>query len=124
MSEGNDLVGTIVLYVNGREFDCSSVSPKEQTGHKAVPSMNKEGRVRKKTKTIKSISLSAEVFVDENDDFDWASVEDARIVVESIDGGKRTTYVDCTVTDVSESYKLDGEAARSIEMFALNKIEE
>lgn len=120
----NQLVGAIVLYVNGREFDCNSVSPKIMAGRKPVPSMNKEGRVRKKTKTIKSIGLSLEVFVDEIDDFDWESVEDARVVVESIDGGKRTTYIDCSVTDVSESYKIDGEATRSLEMFALNKIEE
>lgn len=122
--ESNELVGTIVLTVNGREFDCSSISPKIQAGRKAVATMNREGRVRKKTKTVKSIALSLEVFVDEIDDFDWESVEDARIVVESIDGGKRTTYLDCSVTDVSESYKTDGEATRSLEMFALNKIEE
>ena len=122
--ESNELVGTIVLTVNGREFDCGSVSPKIMAGRKSVPTMNREGRVRKKTKTIKSISLSVEVFVDEIDDFDWLGVEDARIVIESIDGGKRTTYVDCSVTDVSESYKTDGEATRSLEMFALNKIEE
>ena len=70
----NQLVGAIVLYVNGREFDCGSISPKIMTGRKPVPSMNKEGRVRKKTKTIKSIGLSLEVFVDEVDDFDWERV--------------------------------------------------
>lgn len=117
-----DVVGTIVLTVDGREFDCASANPKEVTGKKPVPTMNRQGRTRKKTKTTSSITLSVEVVIPENGDIDWASIEDGRITIESLDGGHRTTYTGCEATDVSESYKLDGEAVRSIEMFALDKI--
>lgn len=123
MSEA-DVVGTIVLTVDGREFDCASVSPKFVTGKKPVATMNRQGRTRKKTKTTSSITLSLEVIIPESGDIDWASIEDGRITVESLDGGHRTTYTGCESTDVSESYKLDGEAMRSIEMFALDKIGE
>lgn len=124
MSTSNQLVGAIVMYVDGQEYDCNSINVKSATGRKPVPTMNSEGRVRKKTKTISSTTLSVEVFIDEENDKNWDKVEDARIVVESIDGGKRTTYLECSVTDVSDSYKVEGEAVRSLEMFALNKIEE
>lgn len=119
-----DVVGTIVLTVDGREFDCASVSPKFVTGKKPVATMNRQGRTRKKTKTTSSITLSVEVIIPESGDIDWANIEDGRITVESLDGGHRMTYVGCEATDVSESYKLDGEAMRSIEMFALDKISE
>jgi hypothetical protein len=123
MSEA-DVVGTIVLTVDGREFDCASVSPKFVTGKKAVATMNRQGRTRKKTKTTSSITLSLEVIIPESGDIDWANIEDGRITVESLDGGHRATYTGCESTDVSESYKLDGEAMRSIEMFALDHITE
>lgn len=119
-----DVVGTIVLTVDGREFDCASVSPKFMTGKKPVATMNRKGKTQKKTKTTSSITLSLEVIIPENGDIDWAGIEDGRITVESLDGGHRTTYTGCEATDVSESYKLDGEAMRSIEMFAMDKIVE
>lgn len=124
MSNDNDVVGTIVLYVDGQEFDCISFSPKIEAGRKPVPTMNKTGRVRKTTKTIKSISLSVEVVIPETGDIDWGSVDDALLVIESLDGTKRTSYQDCGVTSYSESYKLDGEAVRSLEMYALDMVEE
>ena len=119
-----DVVGTIVLTVDGQEFDCASVSPKFVTGKKSVATMNRQGRIRKKTKTTSSITLSLEVIIPESGDIDWANIEDGRVTVESLDGGHRTTYTGCEATDVSESYKLDGEATRSIEMFAMDKIVE
>jgi len=117
-----DVVGTIVLTVDGVEYDCVSASPKTVTGKKPVATMNRQGRTRKKTKTTSSITLSVEVVIPENGDIDWGGIEDGRITIESLDGGHRTTYTSCEATDVSESYKLDGEAVRSIEMFAMDKI--
>lgn len=117
-----DVVGTIVLTVDGREFDCASVSPKFVTGRKPVATMNRKGKTQKKTKTTSSITLSLEVIIPETGDIAWENIEDGRITVESLDGGHRTTYTGCEATDVSESYKLDGEAMRSIEMFAMDKI--
>lgn len=119
-----DVVGTIVLTVDGREFDCASVSPKFVTGRKPVATMNRKGKTQKKTKTTSSITLSLEVIIPETGDIAWENIEDGRITVESLDGGHRTTYTGCEATDVSESYKLDGEAMRSIEMFAMDKIVE
>ncbi|WP_201594797.1 hypothetical protein [Psychrobacter fulvigenes] len=119
-----DVVGTIVLTVDGVEYDCTSASPKFMTGKKPVATMNRQGRTRKKTKTTSSITLSVEVIIPETGDINWGAIEDGRVTIESLDGGHRTTYTGCEATDVSESYKLDGEAVRSIEMFALDKIEE
>jgi hypothetical protein len=116
-------VGTIVLTVNGREFDCASVSPSKQAGRKPVSTMNSQGRVRKWARTTRSIALDVEVYVDEDDRYDWAGVEDAQITIESINGGKRTTYLGVYVTEVGEQYG-DGEVAkRSIKCFALDEVE-
>lgn len=117
-----DVVGTIVLTVDGVEYDCTSASPKFVTGKKPVPTMNRQGRTRKKTKTTSSITLSVEVVIPESGDIDWGEIEDGRVTIESLDGGHRTTYIGCEATDVSEAYKLDGEATRTIEMFAMDKI--
>lgn len=120
----NQLVGTIVLTVNGQEFDCASVSPDVQAGRKLVSAMNSKGRANKQTRTTSSTSLSFDVYIPETGDFDWASIEDARLTVESIDGGHRTTYTGVGVTSVGEKYTDGSEAMRSIQAYAMDKVEE
>lgn len=123
MAEANT-VGTIWLTVNGREFDCTGFSPTETAGRKPVSTMNRQGRVRKWARVTRGFSLSFEVVVPETDNFDFARVEDATLTIESLDGGKRTTYVGVGVEEVGEQYQDGSEAKRSIKAFALDKVEE
>lgn len=119
-----EVVGTIWLTVNGREFDCTGFSPTENAGRKPVSTMNRQGRVRRWARTTRGYSLSFEVVVPEHDSFDFASVEDATLTIESLDGGKRTTYTGVGVEEVGEQYQDGNEAKRSIKAFALDKVEE
>ncbi len=119
-----EIVGSIVLSVNGRDVDCASFSPKHEAGRKLVPSMNRTGRARLSTKTTKSTMMSVEVFIFENDDIDWGSIGDGTITIEAYEGSKRETYTGCGVTNVSEQYGDGSEAKRSLEMFAKDVIKE
>jgi hypothetical protein len=118
----DQLVGTIVLTVNGQEFDCASVTPDRQTGRKLVSTMNSKARAHKQARTTKSITLAIDVYIAELGDFDWDSVENARLTIESIDGGHRTTYTGVAVTQVSEKYGEGSEATRSLQAYATDII--
>lgn len=120
----NQLVGTIVLTVNGREFDCASVTPDIQAGRKLVSTMNRKGRANKQTRTTKTANLAFDVYIPETGDFDWESVEDATLTVESIDGGYRTTYTGVGVVSVGEKFAVDSEAMRSIQAYTTDKFNE
>lgn len=117
----NQLVGTIVLTVNGREFDCASVSPEHQAGRKLVATMNRRGVASKQARLTQSHSLSVDVFIDETGDFDWSTVEDARLTIESLDGGFRTTYTGVGVTQVGDKFGEGSEATRSLQAYATDK---
>jgi hypothetical protein len=119
-----ELVGAIVLVVNGDDVDCASVNVSNAAGRKLVSTMNRSGRANKSAKTTKSTTLSVEVYVPEEGDLDWASISDATLTVESFDGQKRTTYTGCGVTTVGEKYTDGSEAMRSLEIFAKDVIEE
>lgn len=117
-------VGTIVLTVNGKEYDCVSFAPKGNSGHKPVSTMNSEGRVRGVAKVTKAGTFSLEVVIPENDAFDWQELQAARITVQSQDGQFRTTYSECYSENISEQFQDGNEAKRSIDGFYLRKIRE
>lgn len=118
------LVGTIVASFNGIEFDCTLAAPKNAAGCKLVPTMNSQGRARKWTKTTKSTTLSLEVVIPEEGDIDWNDVEDGVVTIESLSGKTRTSYLGCGCTEYSETYTVDGEAKRQVELFVLDVVKE
>jgi len=121
---GTEVVGTIVLYVNGQEVDCTSCTPKITAGRKPVSTMNSNGRVQRECKTTSSIALSVEVVIPETGDLAWDTISGATITIQSLDGTNRTTYTGVGVTTVGDTFTDGGEAKRSLEMYALDKIKE
>ena len=120
-----EVVGSIVLIVNGQEYDCASCEAQEQTGHRPVPTMNREQRTKYRTSGVRGFTLSAAVVIpDGKDTIDWDDIVDAQISIESPTGNYRTTYIDCSTTEVSESYSVEGETRRNLSMFALDKLKE
>lgn len=119
-------VGDVVLTVNGVDLDITAFSEEFTTGFKKVKTMNKTGKTRVVQKGSSDIQLSAEVIIpdDLSSDIKWEEVEDAVIVVESESGNRATTYTECYVESFSNSYQVDGETARSVNFFALDKVEE
>ncbi len=118
-------VGSIILGVNGEEYDCASCEVQHSTGRKPVPTMNREQKIKYVSAGIKTWTLSVAVVIpDGKDDIDWDAITDARISIESVTGNHRTTYIDCSTTEVSDSYSVEGETRRNLSLFALDKIKE
>lgn len=116
-----DQVGTIVLYVNGTEFDCTGAQVKRNAGRKPVSSMNSDGEVRLQAAVTKSTALTLDVLIPEHGDINWESVNNATVTIESLDGTYRTTYPNCGVTDYSDAYQDGGEAKRTVTVYSLGK---
>lgn len=118
-------VGAIVMEVDGKEVEVVSLDCKTNTGRKPVVTMNSKGRALGTSRGVKTYELGCEVAIPLDGDLDWASISDARITQypEGRDE-KRTSYLGCGVTEVSESYKVEGHAVRKLTIVALDKIEE
>ena len=113
----DELVGTIVLYVNGREVDCRAVNPTEVTGRKLVATMNSKGRANKSAKTTASGSLTIEAFIESAGGIDWADISDARLTATSADGAYRETWTGVGVSNIGKQFSVDNEAVQSLECF-------
>ncbi|AZN69308.1 hypothetical protein DX910_14670 [Acinetobacter haemolyticus] len=118
MSADDELVGTIVLYVNNQEIDCASVSSNEQGLRKIVPTMNSKGRANKSASTTASGTLQVAAFIPKKGAVDWAGINGATIIIESQDDGSyREIYSGVGVTSVGKQFTVDGEATQSLECF-------
>lgn len=117
MSADDELVGTVVLYVDSQEIDCASVSSSEQAGRKLVATMNNKGRANKSAQTTASGSLQIEAFIPKEGAINWAGISGATIIAEAIDGGYREIWSGVGVTTVGKRFTLDGEATQSLECF-------
>lgn len=123
MSE--DAVGAIVMSFNGLDYDVSRVTATITTGNRAIPTMNRKQRVKFKAKGITTYQLTASVVIpDRRDSVKWLEVDDARISIESPTGNYRETFIDCNVVSISQSYDVNGETMRDLELFCLDYLDE
>lgn len=120
-----EFAGAMVLEVDGREIEVTECNPTTRTGTRPVKTMNRAGRVRGFARGIEEHELSLTVVIPLSGDLDWLSVRGAKLTIYPVSaGGKRTSYLDCYVTEVGEQYGVDNEARRSVSMFASRKVEE
>lgn len=120
-----EAVGSIIFGVNGEEYDCASCEIQHGTGRKPVPTMNREQKIKYVASGIKTWTLSVAVVIpDGKDTIDWNNITDARVSIESPTGNHRKTYIDCSATEVSASYSVEGETRRNLSLFALDELEE
>lgn len=117
-----EYAGTIVMEVNGVEYEISSVDPLIKTGNKVVPSMNSQKRALGTTAGTKEISLKVEAFIPlDGSEPDWINMKNATITIYPVaPGGKREIFVACTTEEVGSKYSVGKEAVRSISMHALD----
>lgn len=114
--------GHIVLTVDGREIEVVSLNASQNTGRKPVMTMNRKKRVSGHARGLTTYELSLEVAIPiDGSEPDWAAIEDAKITLyaEGHDD-QRESYYGCACTSVGASYRVDGEAVRSLSMFALD----
>lgn len=119
-----EVVGAIVLIVDGVEHDCTSCNSQETTGIRPVPTMNRAMRTKYVAKGVKGWTLNVETVIPLAGKIDWSSVQESRITIESPDGSFRETFIDCFPQEIGTSSNVDGNASRSISLFALDKIVE
>ena len=123
MSE--DAVGSIVMSFNGLDYDVSRLGTSITTGNRPIATMNRQQRVKYKSKGITTYELTATVVIpDGKDTVQWLQVDDARISIESPSVNYRETFIDCNVTSVGATYDLNGETVRELQLFCLDYIDE
>ncbi|WP_336142466.1 hypothetical protein [Acinetobacter sp. 102] len=120
-----EAVSTIVMSVDGLEYDCARFNPTKINGAKRIVTMNRKLKAKYKSKGIQLYDIICSVVIpDGKDTISWLDVKDARISIESPTGGFRETYIDCNVTQVSEAYAVDGETLRDLTIFAMDYLNE
>lgn len=117
MSADDELVGAIILYVNGQEIDVASVNPTEQAGRKLVSTMNSRGRANKSSQTTASGALQIEAFIPKTGGIDWAKISGATLIAEALDGGYREVWTGVGVVTVGKKFAVEGEATQSLDCF-------
>ncbi|ENW11177.1 hypothetical protein [Acinetobacter pittii] len=118
-------VGSIVMSFNGLDYDVSRLGTSITTGNRPIATMNRQQRVKYKSKGITTYELTATVVIpDGKDTVQWLQVDDARISIESPSGNYRETFIDCNVTSVGATYDLNGETVRELQLFCLDYIDE
>lgn len=123
MSE--EAVGSIVMSFNGLDYDVSRLGTSITTGNRPIPTMNRQQRVKFKSRGITTYELTATVVIpDGKDTVQWLQVDDARISIESPSGNYRETFIDCNVTSIGATYDMNGETVRELQLFCLDYIDE
>lgn len=123
MSADDELVGTIVLYVDGQEIDCASVSTNLQGLRKVVKTMNSKGHANKSASTTSDGSIQIDAFIPKKGAVDWAKISGATLIIESQDDGSyREVYSGVGVITVGKKFSVDGEATQSLDCFYKNYV--
>ncbi|HGP0837534.1 TPA: phage tail protein [Yersinia enterocolitica] len=120
----DEYVGSIVLEIDGREIEVTSLNVDITTGRKLVKTMNKTGRAKGFSRGIAEYKLSLSAVVPLDDNIDWAAIENAKVTQYPLNGsgGKRTSYLDCFTTETGAKYTVDNEAMIDITMNALREV--
>lgn len=120
-----DYVGTIILEIDGKDYDVESLDDTAKTGLKRVKTMNRTGKPKGSAKGVPEYDLKITVPVPPTGEPDWWNMRNAKLSIDPLEAGaKRVSFTGCGVTDVSSKYVVDGEAKRDISLFALDRKEE
>lgn len=119
-----EFAGAVILEVDGKEVECVDIQVTASTGTKPVKTMNRKRRVKGFARGIATYDLRVTVVIPLSGDLDWENLEGAKISIYPVAGGKRTSYVDVYTSEVGETYNVDNEARRDLQMFAGDKVVE
>ena len=68
-------VGSIVMSVDGQEYDCSTLSVNQAINRKPIATMNRKQRIKFVASGIRTYEISCSVVIpDGKDSIDWAEV--------------------------------------------------
>ncbi len=118
--------GSCVLEVDGVEVDITKMDVKTSTGRKLVKTMNSQGRAKGYMQGIAEITISVTaVEPTDGTEIDWENIKNAKLTKYPLDrADKRVSYLGCFSIEVGESYTVDNESVRDIQLGALRKVTE
>lgn len=119
-----EYVGSIIVEFNGVEYEAISVDEDIKGDKKLVKTMNRKRRAKGRVLTTPEFTLKVTLPIPVDNEPDWLAFDDGKVTIQSVEGGQRTTYQGCFVTDMSGKYKVDDEATRDLTIGALNRIVE
>ncbi len=118
--------GTIVMEVDGVEYEVVSVDTAERSTSKPVKTMNSKNRPLGSTCGSWEYDLSLECAIPlDGSEPKWKSIKNGTITIYPAcdeTGGQREIFTGCRVTEVGSKYSVDNEARRSIKAHALDKL--
>ena len=117
-----EYVGAVIFEANGVEYDAVSLDEDVKGDKKLVLTMNRKRNTEGRGRLVQQYTLKVTLPIPTEDEPDWLEMDDVKITIQSVEGGDRTTYQGCFVTDMSGKYKVDGEAVRELTLGALNRI--
>lgn len=119
-------VGYITLELNGQDMaDIAEFNVTRDVNNRPVATFNKSRRATMVAQGIKTFNITAQAAIPENrPEPDWDSLEDGRITLRSEKGGVVETYTGVYIQQVGGMFTVQGEARRSLTLFALDYIKE
>ena len=121
-----EYVGAATLYVDGTEIECTKVDVKDNTGRKAVKTMNRTMRTRGFARGVGQYDITI-TCVEPTDGtaVNWGDIEDAKLtLIPETEGARLESYIGFCTTEVGASYTVDNEKVIDITGFAIRKITE
>ena len=118
-----DYAGTIIMTVNGMEYEVKSVNSTVKTGVKGVPTMNSKNRVLGTSSGVVEYELSIEAYIPlDGSEPQWETMKGATITNYPVDpGGNVEIFIACSTQEVGTKSGVGETATRSIKMIALDK---
>lgn len=120
-------IGSVVLELDGVEFEAMNFKYDVNTGRRRVNTMNSKGRSLGYGKGIETYDLSFDVpiLVDESQDISWKDISASKFTYWPLGHpNRRKTLRDFAVETTGESESAEGEATISVVGFAFGEIDE
>jgi hypothetical protein len=118
-----EFIGAASLELDGKEIEITSVSVQTSTGRKLVKTMNRAMRAKGFSRGITTYELAATAVVPLGSaPIDWANIEGAKLTIQPVGGGQRTSYLDCFAIEAGEKYQVEGEAVVDVKLIGLRKV--
>lgn len=120
-----EYVGSVVMEIDGKEYEVVDLSVDHQTGKKIVKTMNRTGRALGFHRGVETFELSVTAAIPKDDAKDWNGLEGGKITVYPLgEGGQRESYTDCVVASAGTKYSVENEARIDLKILALGHTEE
>lgn len=127
MAKDARYVGSVVLELDGVEFEVMNFRYSINTGRRRVNTMNPKGRSLGYAKGIATydVSFDAPVLIDESQDIDWKNITASKLTYWPLDKpAHRKSLRDFAVETAEESANTDSEATIAVGGFAFGEIQE